>query len=114
VDLKGRRATLQGLKENTMYILYTFGNGSESMRVYAKTDEFFDRPYDDLEKFVLCNKNILQYGTPEEYVKVIEEAKKIAISDPNYMSLPTAIIKPTEARRFRSPRRSSRLRMHSR
>jgi hypothetical protein len=93
VDLKARRVILQGLKEQTMYILYTFGDDSESMRIYAKTDEFFDRPYEDLEKFIMCNKSILQYGTCEDYIKIIEEAKNIAIADPDYISITTAMIK---------------------
>jgi hypothetical protein len=41
----------------------------------------------------LCNKNTLQYGTVEQYINIIDEAKKIAIADLDYMSASDAIIK---------------------
>lgn len=96
VNLKGRRVTLQDLKEDTTYIIYTFGSKTESMRIYAHTDEFNNAPYEYLKEFVLCNKNSLKYGTYTEYINVIDEAKKIAVADSDSISVSDAIMKYRE------------------
>jgi hypothetical protein len=91
VILSGRRATINDLKQKTKYSLYTCDDKTESMRIYALTEEFYDRLYEDLRHFVIYNESRLRFGTLNDYCRIIDEAKHIALTAKEHISLTTAI-----------------------
>jgi len=80
-NISARRARLKELDPETTYIIYTAGQTTESVRVYATTKEFNYEPYNALIELVLCNQASLKEGTLADYINVINEIKDVGFEE---------------------------------
>lgn len=93
-ELKSRRVNIKGLDRNKRYDICTCNgpNTITSPSVTVKTFNSFDKPFNDFKKMVECNQQLLLYKEMDRYFNMIDEAKKLASSTPNYQSPTDSIV----------------------
>ena len=93
-ELKSRRVVIKGLDRNKKYEVSTCNgeNTLNSPKITFKTFNSFDKPFNDFKKMIECNQQLLLYKELDRYYNIIDQAKKLASSTPNYQSPTNSIV----------------------